>query len=149
MKLKKKFVIFFASSVHALYPEDIKTKVGDGCATRMTFDSSFVNDAGSPCTSCSFCPISELTHLFDPKISSICVECEDDTSTCDKLQVITTFEEAWMMTFFSLLPSNAPSSEWVCMHLFEYTYVITSYIFFFVVILERLCLKGQITTTEM
>jgi len=111
MKFDKTAVFLLSSSAFALSTDDIETKVGDGCANSVSFTSSFVTDAGLPCTSCGFCSGSAIRDLFNPKKLSTCVECDVKESSCNKLRVVTAFDKAWKMPFFSLLSSDAPSSD--------------------------------------
>merc|ERR1712194_519179 len=90
--------------------DEIKRKVGDGCANSFSFISAFFTDAGSTCSTCSFCPGSALTSLFDPNTSATCVECETSENDCKEFKVFTTFDKAWRMSFFHLLTSDASTS---------------------------------------
>ena len=110
MKLYKAAVSVFVSSVLALTQEEIKNEVGEGCPNKFSFTSSFLFDGGDVCTSCSYCPGSLSGHLFDPKLSSTCVECGDSNS-CNTLQVIMSFDVAWKMSFFPLFSSNTSPSK--------------------------------------
>lgn len=111
MKFDKTAVFLLSSSAFALSPDDIETKVGDGCANSVSFTSSFVTNAGLPCTSCGFCSGSALRDLFNPEKLSTCIECDAKESSCNKLRVVTAFDKAWKMPFFSLLSSDASSSD--------------------------------------
>ena len=94
----------------AYLADEIKRKVGDGCANSFSFKSACFTDTGSTCNTCSFCPGSTLASLFDPNTSAICVECETSENDCKEFKVFTTFDKAWRMSFFHLLTSDASTS---------------------------------------
>ena len=77
--------------------DDIKRKVGDGCANSFSFKSACFTDAGYACNTCRFCPGSALHSLFDPNTSATCVECETSENDCKEFKVFTTFDRAWRM----------------------------------------------------
>ena len=90
--------------------DEIKRKVGDGCANSFSFKSAYFTDTGSTCNTCTFCPGSTLTSLFDPNVSATCVECETSENDCKEFKVFTTLDKAWRMWFFHLLASDASAS---------------------------------------
>lgn len=89
--------------------EKVMEVVGSG-ANDIDFSSSFAQDDGTPCDKCSFCTGSALRSLFIRKTKSMCVTCEEGNK-CNALKVNFSFNKAWAMSYFSLISSDALSSE--------------------------------------
>lgn len=64
----------------------------------------------STCDTCSFCPGSTLSSLFDSNAPATCVDCKTSENDCKEFKVFTTFDKAWRMWFFRVLASGASPS---------------------------------------
>ena len=112
MNLNKVFILLsFVTHTLALSSEEIEGKIGNGCRNKISFTHAFFTESGSTCESCKFCVGSALSHLFDPKISSTCVECNAPDDDCKEFKVYTSFENAWKAWFFSVSSSDASTSK--------------------------------------
>lgn len=112
MNLNKVFILLsFVTHTLALSSEEIEGKIGNGCRNKISFTHAFFTESGSTCESCKFCVGSALRHLFDPKISSTCVECNAPDDDCKEFKVYTSFENAWKAWFFSVFSSDASTSN--------------------------------------
>jgi len=95
----------------AYLEHDIESKIGDGCVNNFSFTSAFFTHEGSACNACRFCSGSTLGSLFDPRTYSTCIECDTNDNECKEFKVFTTFDKAWRMWFFTLLTSDASTSD--------------------------------------
>ena len=106
------FTASMASATSALASaEAIQEAIGDGCVNTLQFQSTFKTDAGDTCSTCNFCEGSLLSSLFNPKIKNVCIECGTADNSCNALEVVTDFENTWLMDFIALSSSNMGSEK--------------------------------------
>jgi len=99
------------TSLSALSSEGIKEAVGTGCVNSVKFHSSFLSDTGNICSECAFCDGSRLNSLLDPKVESVCIDCGAAENNCKSIEILTEFENPWMMNFVTLTSSAKSSDE--------------------------------------
>jgi len=99
------------TSIMAAFPDDVATTIGQGCQNTMEFNISFLTASGDACSTCNFCDGSRESDLFDSKMKNVCVDCETSDSDCDTLEVLTTFDKAWMTEYFHVVSSEMKSDK--------------------------------------
>jgi len=99
------------TSIMAAFPDDVATTIGQGCQNTMEFNISFLTASGDACSTCNFCDGSRESDLFDSKMKNVCVDCETSDSDCDTLEVLTTFDKAWMTKYFHVVSSEMESDK--------------------------------------
>jgi len=102
--------ILSSSSANELTSDKLKTVVGDGGANSLDFSSHYLTSTGSVCSSCDFCSGSRLGFLFDPNMQGICIDCGTIDNDCNRFRVITTFDKAWNLWFFSQVSSKVSAA---------------------------------------
>ena len=114
MKFSRNALAFFGLSTATTTSkgssaEDIKKAVGDGCSNTVAFQSFFATESGDTCSSCFFCNGSTLRDMFIPSLARTCVSCANEDSACNRLSIVTSFQEVWKMQFNIIHSSDMES----------------------------------------
>lgn len=82
----------------------VEDVVGTGCRNTVDFHARFKTDDGADCVSSTFCDGSTVNDLFIPKAKDVCIKFNE--ANCNVFEVVTAFDEEWMMKHITLKASG-------------------------------------------
>ena len=100
-----------ASSIRKL--SSIEDVVGTGCRNTVDFHARFKTDEGAECVSSTFCDGSAVSNLFVPKAKDVCLKFDEAEANCNMFEVVTEFDEKWMMKHITLKASGMLAATYV------------------------------------
>ena len=87
--------------------------VGTGCRNTVDFHARFKTDEGVECVSSTFCDGSAVNNLFIPKAKDVCLTFNEAEANCNIFEVVTEFNEEWMMKHITLKASGMGAETYV------------------------------------
>lgn len=85
--------------------ERVEAVVGDGCKNGIDFVTSFTTETEA-CDKVTFCDGSTSNSIFNPNVENVCIDFTKADEECTNFNVVTTFDNAWRMSFLSLTSSG-------------------------------------------